>query len=73
MHAVPVSRFTRLQESRADTSNEWFDFTRYRRQTRNYAAVQAQEWAEQTLNRARRPAQSGTESTNPKSFIESIK
>jgi len=30
MHAVPVSRFTRLLESLADTFNECSDFTRYR-------------------------------------------
>ena len=38
MHAVPVSRFTRLQESLADTSNECCDFTQYRRQTENIQA-----------------------------------
>jgi len=42
MHAVPVSRFTRLQESPADTSNECSDSTQYRGQTKKYAAAEAQ-------------------------------
>jgi hypothetical protein len=46
MHAVPVSRFTRLQESPADTSNECSDFTQYPGQTKKYAAAEAREHAE---------------------------
>jgi hypothetical protein len=46
MHAVPVSRFTRLQESPADTSNECCDFTQYRGQMKKYAFAEAQEQTE---------------------------
>jgi hypothetical protein len=49
VHAVPVSRFTRLQESPADTSNECSDFTQYRGQTEEYATAKAREHAEKSL------------------------
>jgi hypothetical protein len=35
LRAVPVSRFTRLRESLADTSNECSNFTQYRQQRRD--------------------------------------
>jgi hypothetical protein len=38
----PVSRFTRLRESPADTSNECSDFTQYRRQAKTYVPAEMQ-------------------------------
>jgi hypothetical protein len=50
--AVPVSRFTRLQESPADTSNECGDFTRYHLQTK-IAVATARVHAQTRLRRTR--------------------
>jgi len=71
LHAVPVSRFTRLQEALADTSNECSDFTQYPVQTKKYAVEQAH--ALQDRTRARLRPQPGKESAAVKSCAQSMK
>jgi len=47
LHAVPVSRFTRLQEALADTSNECSDFTHYPGQTEGFATAEVRKQVQQ--------------------------
>lgn len=49
--AVPVSRFTRLQETLADTSNEWGDFTRYRQPAKSFGRKTGEHLRERILDK----------------------
>jgi hypothetical protein len=72
MHAAPVSRFTRLQESLADTSNEWRDFTQYRPQTKIFICAGARK-SEKAPAPASIRAQPGSKLAATKSCPRSIK
>jgi hypothetical protein len=73
MHAVPVSRFTRLQEALADTSNEYGDFTQNHRQPKNFQLRRPREHAQMDPIGARCWPQSANEATASKYCAGSIK